>query len=124
MSWSMYTATFHATKPSFMPDIKDPVAVADVVRRGLDWMAPSIDIRPDEITVRLSMIAPSGEAALAHFRGSFKSALFTAGTPQVGNWPLERFNVDAGVPADVQAAIDAGASIAGSSTPTGLQAVV
>lgn len=124
MSWSMYTATFHATKPLFMPAIEDPDAVAEVVRRGLDWMVPSVDIRADEVTVRLSMNAPSGEAALAHFRGSFKSALFTAGTPQVGSWPLERFSVDAGLPSEVQAAIDAGATIAGASSPAALHAVV
>lgn len=124
MSWSMYTATFHANKPSFMPDIADPEAVAAVVHRGLDWMAPLVDIRPRQITIRLSMNAPSGEAALAHFRGSFKSALFTAGTPQVGNWPLESFTVEAGLPADVQAAVDAGAPLAGINSHTELHAVV
>lgn len=113
MGWSMYTARFGATKPVFLPAIEDPKACAAVVSRGLDWMFPKIEITSDTTDIRLSMNAPSAEAALAHLRGSYRSALYTAGVWQVGNWPLHLLSVEAGLPVEVQQAVDAGAEIAG-----------
>ncbi|WP_189314400.1 hypothetical protein [Streptomyces brasiliensis] len=86
----------------------DPAAVAASVRAGLDWMFPEVTISADTATVRLSMKAPSAEAALAHLRGSYKSALHTAGVGQVGNWPLHLLTVEAGLPLELRTAVDAG----------------
>ncbi|GAA1518448.1 hypothetical protein [Nocardioides humi] len=116
MGWSMYTARFGATKPAFLPAVEDPVAVSESVRHGLDWMFPEVDITTDTATVRLSMNAPSAEAALAHLRGSYKSALYTAGVWQVGNWPLHLLSVEAGLPQEVQDAVDSGAEVAGAAS--------
>ncbi|MGW1545860.1 hypothetical protein [Streptomyces sp. NPDC002346] len=91
----------------------DPEAVAASVRAGLDWMFPEVTITADTATVRLSMNAPSAEAALAHLRGSYKSALYTAGVWQVGNWPLHLLTVEAGPPAGIQVPADADAGSAG-----------
>ncbi|GAA4752836.1 hypothetical protein GCM10023350_42680 [Nocardioides endophyticus] len=113
MGWSMYTAKFGATRPSFLPVVEDPEHATEVVHRGLDWMFPEVLITADTAAIRLSMNAPSAEAALAHLRGSYKSALYTAGVWQVGNWPLHLLSVEAGLPAEVQAAVDGGAELAG-----------
>ncbi|WP_081239522.1 hypothetical protein [Streptomyces viridosporus] len=113
MGWSMYTARFGATRPAFLPAVADPEAVADSVRAGLDWMFPEVTITADTATVRLSMNAPSAEAALAHLRGSYKSALHTAGVWQVGNWPLHLLTVEAGLPSEVRAAAGCGTGPAG-----------
>ncbi|TYL55476.1 hypothetical protein FXB39_03845 [Nocardioides sp. BGMRC 2183] len=106
MGWSMYTARFGATKPGFLPAVADPDAVTESVRSGLDWMYPEVEITADTATVRLSMNAPSAEAALAHLRGSYKSALYTAGVWQVGNWPLHLLSVESGLPQEVQSTLD------------------
>ncbi|MFI8089461.1 hypothetical protein ACIF9R_14255 [Streptomyces sp. NPDC086080] len=103
MGWSMYTARFGATRPAFLPAVADPEAVTASVRAGLDWMYPDVVITADTATVRLSMNAPSAEAALAHLRGSYKSALYTAGVWRVGNWPLHLLTVEAGLPPGVGA---------------------
>lgn len=113
MGWSMYTARFGATKPAFLPAVEDPEHCTEVVRKGLDWMVPEVQITADTASMRLSMNAPSAEAALAHLRGSYKSALYTAGAWQVGHWPLHLLSVEAGLPVEVQAAVDAGAELAG-----------
>lgn len=113
MGWSMYTARFGATRPAFLPAVADPEAVAESVRAGLDWMFPDVVITADTATVRLSMNAPSAEAALAHLRGSYKSALYTAGVWQVGNWPLHLLTVEAGLPLGVGAPPDPVAEPAG-----------
>lgn len=106
MGWSMYTARFGTTKPAFLPAVEHPEAAAEIVRRGLDWMFPEVSITSDTAFVRLSMNAPSAEAALAHLRGSYRSALYTAGIWQVGNWPLHLISVEAGLPAEVAEALE------------------
>jgi hypothetical protein len=106
MGWSMYTARFGATKPAFLPAVEDPEAAAEIVRRGLDWMLPEVSITSDTAFVRLSMNAPSAEGALAHLRGSYRSALYTAGVWQVGNWPLHLIRVEAGLPEEVAEALE------------------
>jgi hypothetical protein len=102
MGWSMFTVRFGATRPAYLPPIEDPDLAAQSVARGLDWMFPEVSLTGDTSAVRLSMHAPSAEAALAHVRGSYKSALYTAGVWQVGNWPLHLLSVEAGLPADVE----------------------
>jgi hypothetical protein len=109
----MYTGSLSSVRPALLPPIADPDAVRDSLLEGLEWMFPELTITPDAADIRLSMHAPSAEAALAHLRGSYRSALFTAGVWQVGNWPLTRFSVAAGLPPEVQSAVDAGAELAG-----------
>lgn len=98
MGWTLYTARFGARKPPFLPPVPDPAQCTAIVRSGLDWMMPEVSIEADTATVRLTMSAPSADAALAHMRGSYRSALYTAGVPQVGNWPLHLLSVEEGAP--------------------------
>lgn len=46
------------------------------------------------------MSAPSAEAALAHLRGSYRSALHAAGVGHVGLWPLHLLSVETGAALD------------------------
>lgn len=101
MGWSMYTARFGAIRPRDLPPIADPDGTARTLLAGLDWMHPEVVVTADTATVRLSMHAPSAEAALAHLRGSYKSALYTAEVGEVGSWPLTLLSVEAGLPASV-----------------------
>lgn len=56
-------------------------------------MDPTLVLTADRIAVQLSVHAPSAEAALAHVRGSLRSALHGAGIPAVGRWPLVSLSV-------------------------------
>ena len=94
MPWSTYRGTLGAERPAFLPPIDDPESCAKVIAGALDWMQPQVRLGPDRFEIRLTMDAPSAEAALHHMRGSLKSALYTAGIPVIGNWPLTVLKVE------------------------------
>ncbi len=98
MSWKPFTVRFGARRPRFLPEIAEPEACAAAVHRGLDWMHPDVALTGDTAVVRLTMAAASAEAALAHMRGSYRSALTAAGIQQVGLWPLYLLSVEEGGP--------------------------
>lgn len=88
MSWSTYTGTLAAERPAFLPQIEDPDGCAKAIATSLNWMQPVVTLGADMFDISLTMDAPSAEAALHHMRGSLKSALYAAGIPAMGNWPL------------------------------------
>lgn len=103
MSWRAFTVRFGARRPRFLPEIADPETCGPAVHRGLDWMHPEVSLTADTAAVQLTMAAASAEAALAHMRGSYRSALTAAGIQQVGLWPLYLLSVEEGGPTAVVA---------------------
>jgi hypothetical protein len=93
LGWSVYTASLEATRPETADRVPDPTTQAKMLAESLNWMEPSLVLTADRIAVRLSVHAPSAEAALAHVRGSLRSALHGAGVPAVGRWPLVSLSV-------------------------------
>lgn len=94
MPWSTYSGTLGAQRPAFLPRIEDPERCAKVIATALNWMQPLVRLSADSFEISLTMDAPSAEAALHHMRGSLKSALYTAGIPVMGNWPLTVLKVE------------------------------
>lgn len=93
LGWPVYTARFEATRPPGADRLADSSGRAEYVARTLDWMDPRLEFTADGMTVQLSLHAPSAEAALAHVRGTLRSALHGAGIPAVSRWPLVSLSV-------------------------------
>ena len=93
MGWFVYTITFEAAKPRAATSIPDADTRAQSIEDSLDWMEPSVRFTADGVHVRLTVHAPSADAAMAHVRGSFRSALHGAGIPAVGLWPVRALDV-------------------------------
>jgi hypothetical protein len=93
MGWPVYTASLEATRPATADRVIDPTTPAKMLTESLNWMEPALVLTADRIAVRLSVHAPSAEAALAHVRGTLRSALHGAGVPAVGRWPLMSLSV-------------------------------
>jgi hypothetical protein len=70
----------------------------------LEWLRPEVAMSEDRVTIALTMQAPSAEAAMHHLRGTYKSALFATGIPEVGSWPLTSLAIE---PSAVQLAASA-----------------
>jgi hypothetical protein len=93
MGWPVYTATFEAARPPTAAAIADAERRAKELEASLDWMEPSVTLSADGLRVRLTVHAPSAESAIAHARGSFRSALHGAHMPSVGLWPVVALDV-------------------------------
>lgn len=93
MGWPVYVARFEAVRPATAEPVSDAASRGKTVAENLGWMDPILELTGDNIAVQLSLHAPSAEAALAHVRGSLRSALQGAGVPGVGRWPLVSLSV-------------------------------
>ncbi|ETZ39885.1 hypothetical protein L843_0174 [Mycobacterium intracellulare MIN_061107_1834] len=88
MGWPVFTATFTAARPPAAVKVADHQRRAKELEANLDWMEPSVTFTREGVEVQLTVHAPSAESAIAHARGSFRSALHGAHLPGVALWPV------------------------------------